>query len=428
MSPNLTNDPASLFRAYVDAVTDGEEPDFEALCEKHPSAAADLRARHREWRSIMGDLEAHHSEPEELEEDAWSALLEQLRARGPAWTRYEDQGEIARGGMGSVRLVYDRDARRKLAMKVMLHPEDCGITHPADKRRFLGRFLEEAQITAQLDHPGIVPVHEIGLSEDETAYFTMKLVRGRDLEQVFRLVQKGEKGWSVARALGVFQRVCEAVAYAHTKGVVHRDLKPANIMVGRFGETYVMDWGLARLVDDSGKRDATVEFAGDERKGTAPLLVGAEEEGIARPRTQEGAILGTPHYMPPEQAAGDLSAISPRTDVYALGAMLYQLLSGFRPYEEDGDDPSPGTVLGRIFEGPPTPLRELAPSLPDGLLAIVECAMEREPARRYSDTNSLSDALRGFLEGEASDSSDTQDEHASRLGRLARGLLRAPSN
>src|SRR5262249_42483401 len=135
----------------------------------------------------------------------------------------------------------------------------------------VARFLEEAQVTGQLDHPGIVPVHELGIDSQGRLYFTMKLVEGRDLRHVFELVFSGKEGWSVTRALGVLQKACEAVAYAHRKGVIHRDLKPANVMVGSFGEVYVMDWGLARVL---GRKDAHDLHVADGAPGEAELEPG----------------------------------------------------------------------------------------------------------------------------------------------------------
>ena len=132
-------------------------------------------------------------------------------------------------------------------MKVILEAADQdGKTPGRSDSLTLSRFLEEAQVTGQLDHPGIVPVHELGVDADGRVYFTMKLVKGEDLSHVFAHIRYGREGWSKTRALGVIQRMCEAMAYAHDKGVIHRDLKPANVMVGRFGEVFVMDWGLAR--------------------------------------------------------------------------------------------------------------------------------------------------------------------------------------
>jgi serine/threonine protein kinase len=168
----------------------------------------------------------------------------------------------------------DEDLRRHLAMKVMLDEQEGAASR-------LSRFLEEAQVTGQLDHPGIVPVHELGIDARGRVFFTMKLVKGKTLEHVFEAVRHGDDGWSVTRALSVVLRVCEAMAFAHEKGVIHRDLKPANIMVGRFGETYVMDWGLARVL---GKKD-TKDIGPSRTKASArcaPIAASAREPSPIR--------------------------------------------------------------------------------------------------------------------------------------------------
>ena len=163
--------------------------------------------------------------------------------------RYVVRREIARGGMGAIYKVRDKDLRRSLAMKVILGGES-GHREPGEpvSPEFLNRFLEEAQITAQLAHPGVVPVHELGVDRTGRIYFTMSLVRGDTLSTIIRRTRAGRDGWTTSRALQVILRVCETMAFAHSKGVIHRDIKPANIMVGRFGETYVMDWGLAKVL------------------------------------------------------------------------------------------------------------------------------------------------------------------------------------
>src|SRR5688500_1375331 len=177
-------------------------------------------------------------------------LIERLAGRAPNGARYQIEGEIGRGGMGAILRAFDPDLRRVLAMKVALEQD---AATDARQRQRLGRFLEEAQITGQLDHPGVVPVHELGLDAQGRLYFTMRLVRGQELGAIYELASKGRDDWSTVRVLGVLLKVCEAMAYAHSKGVIHRDLKPANVMVGRFGEVYVMDWGLAKVIgrDDS---------------------------------------------------------------------------------------------------------------------------------------------------------------------------------
>ena len=188
--------------------------------------------------------------PEDAGGDA--KAVEGLAAKPRTDSRYVFKGEIGRGGMGVVLRVFDAELRRTLAMKVVLGSggASTGDTPAVDPEQ-LSRFLEEAQVTGQLDHPGVVPVHELGVDQDGQVYFTMRLVKGRTFREVIDLVhQEGEgrgESWAITRALGHLLKVCEAMAFAHDKGVVHRDLKPANVMVGEYGEVYVMDWGIARV-------------------------------------------------------------------------------------------------------------------------------------------------------------------------------------
>ncbi|MBL8736457.1 MAG: serine/threonine protein kinase, partial [Planctomycetes bacterium] len=340
-------------------------------------------------------------------------VLHRLGERSGAASRYRVAGEIARGGMGAILEVFDEDLRRRLAMKVILErgtPSGSDGSTRVDPTT-LARFLEEAQVTGQLDHPGIVPVHELGLDGSGRVYFTMRLVHGRDLESIFDLVAKGADGWTMARALGVLLKVCEATAYAHDKGVVHRDLKPANVMVGRFGEVYVMDWGLARVrgrtrpapapaaprepaeTTAAEATAAAAEPVATDRKDAASSTVGTELH------TMDGDVLGTPSYMPPEQARGDTERLDDRADVYAVGAMLYRLLSGRAPYAEPGERATAATLWRRVMAGPPTDLTSLAPDAPGELVAICDKAMARDPAARYPGMQALADELRAFLEG-----------------------------
>ncbi|MBL8767553.1 MAG: SUMF1/EgtB/PvdO family nonheme iron enzyme, partial [Planctomycetes bacterium] len=260
------------------------------------------------------------------------------------------------------------------------------------------RFLEEAQVTGQLDHPGIVPVHELGIDARGRVFFTMKLVKGKTLEQVLDAVTRGADDWNVTRALSVVLRVCEAMEFAHEKGVIHRDLKPANIMVGRFGETYVMDWGLARVL---GKKD-TKDIRPRRQDSVSIVHTSRRESTGATPNspllTMDGDLVGTPVYMPPEQAHGDLERIDSRSDVYAVGAILYHLLSGQMPYVEPGTNPAPYTILDRVKAGPPTALHTLVKNAPAELIAICDKAMERDPDRRYTSMLDLADDLRAYLE------------------------------
>jgi WD40 repeat protein len=323
-----------------------------------------------------------------------SGVFERLASRPAVEGRLREEAEIARGGMGAILRVWDEDLRRTLAMKVSLARPGEGGTGSTDAR-LLHRFLEEAQITGQLEHPGIVPVHELGVDPDGRVFFTMPLVRGATLEQVFEKTRSGADGWSRTRALGVLLRVCEAMAFAHGKGVVHRDLKPANVMVGRFGETYVMDWGLARVLGAADRRDLRLAL-GDAGRS----LVHTERADGRTPdsplATMDGDVVGTPCYMPPEQARGEIEAIGPHSDVYAIGAMLYQLLAGHAPYLEPGASHAPLEVLRRLRDGAPVPIA--ARGVPEELVAICDKAMARDARARYASSAELADDLRAYLE------------------------------
>ncbi|NOT30426.1 MAG: SUMF1/EgtB/PvdO family nonheme iron enzyme [Planctomycetes bacterium] len=304
---------------------------------------------------------------------------------------YELQGEIARGGMGIIVRAFDRALTRAVALK-MLREE---LAH---EPRFVHRFLEEARVTARLDHPGIVPVHEAGRDPSGRAYFAMRLVHGRDLRRIVELANANEEGWSRTRALSVFLKVCEAMAYAHDKGVLHRDLKPSNVMVGEFGEVYVMDWGLARVVGHADAHDLRLR---DQSGATGESRArGAAEPGnVESPIvTMDGEVLGTPCYMSPEQAQGRMAELGARSDVYSVGAMLYHLLAGEMPYVPAGTSVDGRTVLTRLVQGPPRPLHELRANLPAELMAICERAMARDPRDRYPGMLDMADDLRAFLE------------------------------
>jgi serine/threonine protein kinase/WD40 repeat protein len=317
-------------------------------------------------------------------------LTRHLPEGGNGGRRYSVRRELARGGMGVILEVWDRDLRRRVAMKVAHR----GALRSLDSRA-LARFLEEAQITGQLDHPGVVPVHELGLDARGEVFFTMRLVRGRDLESVLREIEAGRHEWTTTRALGVLLRVCEAVAYAHSKGVIHRDLKPANVMVGRFGEVYVMDWGLAKVL---GREEPTRE-EGATRSRIASLREDLEDSGSDSPVfTQDGEVVGTPAYMSPEQAHGDLEVLGPPSDVYAVGAILYRLLAGHRPYHS-GVRQTAREVMLAVAAGPPTSVGRLAKDAPAELVAICDKAMAREPGGRYPTMEAMAEDLRAFLEG-----------------------------
>jgi len=295
--------------------------------------------------------------------------------------RYEDLGTIGGGSFGEVRRVHDTLLDRIVAMKI-LRVEHSDLVHV---RR---RFLVEAHITAQLQHPGIVALHDRGELADHRLWFTMKEVRGRTLGAVIeelhaaktaRAFAQTPSGWTFRRLVDAFARIAQAVAYAHSRGIVHRDLKPDNLMVGEFGEVLVMDWGLAR-------RFTTTDD--DDDGGMS---------GDSSTQTHHGDILGTPAYMSPEQASGETARHGPSIDVYALGAVLYCLLTGRAPYRG-----APEQILVSLTSGPPVIVADAArggPPLPAELVAVCERALRRDAAERYPSAGAIAEEIVGWLDG-----------------------------
>ena len=380
-----------LFAEHVAQLERGEPVDFEAFCQAHPEHAQDLRRCHADWTnwlSVVERMSGLDAPPKAI-----GSLLDRLRRHTASADRFRVEGEVGRGGMGSVLRVWDEDLRRPLAMKVAL---------PGERdMRTLGRFVEEAQITAQLDHPGIVPVHEAGVDQRGDVWFTMRLVHGDDLRVIYQRVADGQNGWTRTRALGVLLKVCEAMSYAHDRGVLHRDLKPANIMVGNYGEVYVMDWGLARVEGRPDLHDlALVEVPASAAAPVASSRADLrQQDRHATLLTRDGQVLGTPAYMAPEQAHGDKAATDRRADVYAVGAMLYHLLAGRAPYQVGHTTRPDHELLELLRQGPPAPVQHHSAEVSPELLAIVDRAMRRDPAQRYADMTELAADLRAYLEG-----------------------------
>jgi len=225
--------------------------------------------------------------------------------------RYELLGEIGRGGMGTILKGRDIDLGRDIAVKLILQSH-------GDRPEVLQRFVEEARIAGQLQHPGIVPVYELGQFPDQRLYFTMKLIRGETLAKL--LAERASPAQDRPRFLKIFEQICQTIGYAHSRGVIHRDLKPANVMVGAFGEVQVMDWGLAKVLHEQGG-------APDEPKSEDRIQVAARMEQTGN-ATQAGSVLGTPAYMAPEQARGEVVDLDERCDVFGLGAILCEILTG----------------------------------------------------------------------------------------------------
>ena len=261
-------------------------------------------------------------------------------------TGYVLVDKLGEGGMGGVYRVEDTALGRQVALKVI------GIVDSSGE--FTARLLREARIIAQLEHPGIVPVHDVGTLPDGRVFYTMKLVQGQRLDQ--RTAELG----GVPERLRTFQKICEAVSFAHARSVLHRDLKPQNIMVGPFGEVLVMDWGLAKLLNTESSSDAEEarKIPGDH----------TSDAGTAESDTAHGAVLGTPGYMAPEQARGEVAKVGKRADVYSLGAVLTFLLGGSN-------------------------------SIPKALAAIGNKATAADPEQRYASVQELADDITHYLDG-----------------------------
>jgi serine/threonine protein kinase len=377
--------------------------------------------------------------------------------------------------MGEVTLCVDRNTRRQVALKRIL---PAAAENPARR----SRFVEEAQVTAQLEHPNIVPVHELDRTPDGSIYFTMKLVKGKSLADILKAIKaaadhvaqppsavsaqagapsprpyapRGDEESDAPRPplpslsdlLQVFLKVCDGVAFAHSRGVIHRDLKPANIMVGEYGEVLVMDWGLAKLLGGAEQRAArpyaprgdelsdaprppvsplpsgeVARRAGEGRRSDgvgpsrpsrssvphpSPLPGGEGEEGPPRVRTDrreeglsptlDGATLGTPAYMSPEQANGELDKIDPRSDIYSLGAILYEILTLERAIEGE----TPMMVLANAARNRIVPIekRASASRIPRELSAIAMKCLAKSRAARYRAVLDLRRDIALFLEG-----------------------------
>jgi len=311
---------------------------------------------------------------------AAGSVLKKLAPQGRA--KYQILGEIARGGMGVILKGHDGDLGRDLAIKVL----DAEL---AKNPAVVARFVEEAQIGGQLQHPGIVPVYELGLMADEAPYFTMKLVKGRTLSAL--LTQRKSTAENRTRLLQIFESVCQTIAYAHSKGVLHRDVKPANIMVGAFGEVQVVDWGLAKVLHRGG--------VADERRAKQSVFTIIETvrsgPGSSGSDSIMGSVMGTPAYMSPEQAQGEVEKLDERADVFSLGASLCEILTGRPPYE--GTDAEPTLVLAARAKLDPARERIAACDADPALKKLcLECMTPARDARPR-DAEAVARAVHDYL-------------------------------
>ncbi len=294
--------------------------------------------------------------------------------------QYTIEQEVGRGGAGRVFLAYDGNIGREVAIKEV----DVSRTPAEDIRvRRKRRFIREAKVTGQLEHPGIVPIYDFAVRPDGTSYYVMKYVRGTTLSHAVKQAPSPTPEEGVRnrlRNLDCLIAVCEAIAYAHSKGIIHRDLKPGNVVVGEFGETIILDWGLAKKI---GEEDDVAE--------TEDTLDEIFDDNI----TRQGALLGTPSFMAPEQADPTFGAVDQQSDVYSLGAMLFFVLTGERIYEPGGRG-----SLEKLADDEPTPSPRVRNKfIPPELAAICEKATAKEKASRFKDAREMAQELRAYRDG-----------------------------
>ncbi|MDF1812388.1 MAG: protein kinase [Verrucomicrobiales bacterium] len=328
--------------------------------------------------------------------------------------RYTLQGELARGGMGAVFLAEDVNLCRPVAQKRLIDPQQVSDSE-------IARFIEEARVTGQLEHPSIVPIHELGIDSGGDIYYTMKRIKGITLSDVLDGFQSGDQKilqhWSLPRLLRAFQRVCDAVGFAHAKGVVHRDLKPENIMMGEFGEVILLDWGIAKILDRAGPSS---EISQSPRSGARVTAIrGGSDASLL---TLSGDIMGTPMYMSPEQVT-TCHSVDARADIFSLGAILYEILALAPPYQ--GTNVREILELAReanyrsleVIEKQALRKKRRWPHLPGGRMpapvsAIATKAIAKNPQDRYETVAAMQADLDAYLNGFA-----TEAENAG-LGRL----------
>jgi serine/threonine-protein kinase len=365
--------PAEQRLAYLDQVCGGDVP-----------------ARQR----VEAMLRAHETPDRVLDRPVWQPRIEQagdttilaesLRSahERPAASQSESAGrvrllgEIARGGMGCVLRGHDPELQRELAVKVIL-PEH------RDNPDLLRRFVGEARLAGQLQHPGIMPVYDLGQMDDGRPFFAMKLIQGRTLADL--LAERPEPGHDLPRFLRYFEAVCQAAGYAHAQGVIHRDLKPLNVMVGAFGEVQVMDWGLAKRLEDGPEGDSE----------PLPLPASLSSTPIPTALTRPGAVVGTPGYMAPEQGRGLPG--DQRSDVFGLGAILCEILTGLPPFDGSG-------LLGLLQQTCSADLSDAAERLDRcgadaELVRLARDCLAAEPASRPADGSAVAARLAEYQAG-----------------------------
>ncbi|MGL6195390.1 MAG: serine/threonine protein kinase, partial [Thermoguttaceae bacterium] len=287
-----------------------------------------------------------------------------------------------KGGMGQVYIAYDQFLKREVALKELFRDstQDETIVH---------RFIVEAEITAQLEHPGIVPIHSLGLDINGNPYYTMKLIHGKTLQEAIKQYFRNPSESELKRLVRRFVSVCQTMAYVHKRGVIHRDLKPANIMLSEQGESLIMDWGIAKTFSLERETGVSLSPGTDAPSGSSP--------GTAAPNlTIVGTVVGTPAYMSPEQASPDSSEVGPLSDIFSLGAILFYMLTGRNAYTGKSSQ----EILTKVITAAPPKPSDVAKNIPPGLEAICLKAMARQQQNRYQSASELVADLCNWLDGE----------------------------
>ena len=370
--------------AAVDVRTDLEriaDLDVQASLAHVPASAADMYAT-LDVQANLAHVPAHAA-------DRYATIApSQSTARPTTGMRFRIVRPHAKGGLGEVFVARDEELNREVALKEILERQ-------ADHKDSRDRFMIEAEITGGLEHPGIVPVYGLGVYPDGRPYYAMRFIRGDSLKDAIDQFHKadpaslnsGQRVVILRSLLRRFLEVCDAISYAHSRGMIHRDLKPANVMLGKYGETIVVDWGLAKVLGEPAQ-GAIATNAGEG--SLIPASLSSASETIA------GAAVGTPQFMSPEQAAGRLDLLGPASDIYSLGATLFCVLTGKSPIGNS----DVGTILRKVQRGEILRAREVKSDVPAPLEAVCMKAMALNPADRYASPRELADDLEHWLADE----------------------------
>jgi serine/threonine-protein kinase len=358
----------------------------EELCQNCPEMVPELKREIRALESINALLGGGESQDDSAAVTPSDQALPGESVPWPAedlktGSRYQVLRFHAKGGLGEVHVARDQELDREVALKRL---QTLHARNPQSRER----FLREAAITSRLDHPSIVPVHTMGQDAAGCPFYAMRFVQGQTLQEAIEQLHALKKGKvSLRQLLSRFVAVCNTLAYAHSKGIVHRDIKPDNIMLGAYGETLVVDWGLAK---DVRAREGENGAAPGTENGCAPSLSNSNSP------TQMGAVIGTPAFMSPEQAEGRWDLVGPASDVYSLGATLYVLLTGQRPFQAN----HVGAIVDQVKRGDFLPPRQCKKDLPRALEAICLKAMARLPENRYGTPLDMAADLEHWLADE----------------------------